>query len=84
MENNISNEFDRVKFLKGFIEAFLENNNRGKNLVSGSLKLLNNNSETPNFNERLTVLTELDKLFNSPEFIARIQKLKQMRRNIRC
>lgn len=77
MENNVSNEFNKVTYLRNYIAKFLQSQNKAKHEIVGNLRLLNNNSNGLYDKEKKQILERLDKLFSAPNFVALIQKEKQ-------
>ena len=49
-------------------------------MVSGYLKMLNRNLEQPHSDEKLPILEKLNELFQSPQFIDYVEKLKEIKR----
>lgn len=80
MESQYSNEFDRIEYLNKLILSFLQSYSNGRNMVSGYLKMLNRNLEQPHSDEKLPILEKLNELFQSPQFIDYVEKLKEIKR----
>ena len=77
---NLGNDERLIEYLNKLILSFLQSYSNGRNMVSGYLKMLNRNLEQPHSDEKLPILEKLNELFQSPQFIDYVEKLKEIKR----